>query len=118
MKRLGRPLLVLGAVLAAAALADAAAVASATAGRAATTDSRASAPISQATPSLPSATVVTIGRNPHGNPIPPGFVGVSLEYKTLLSAEPPAVTGRQPGTGAADPQSGPRADADRPDRRR
>jgi hypothetical protein len=100
MKRLRRPAFVLGAVLAAAALADAGAIASATVSRADTTASRATAAaiaaVGQATPSLPDATVVRIGGTPRGSPIRPGFVGVSLEYKTLLSAERPGVAGANP----------------------
>ena len=79
MTRLGRPLFVLGALLGAGAVANAGGVA--TAG------------MTRATAGLRNATVVTIGRTPEGRAIPPSFVGVSLEYRTLLSAE-------RPGTGS------------------
>jgi hypothetical protein len=38
-------------------------------------------------PSPVNATVLTIGSVPQGSPIPSGFVGVSLEYKTIGGAE-------------------------------
>jgi hypothetical protein len=76
MKRLGGLALVLSAVVAVGAAAHSRAVAT--------------------TPVYPNAAVVTIGRIPQGNPIPPGFVGVSVEYRTLLSAERPGATGADP----------------------
>jgi hypothetical protein len=79
MKRLGGLGLVLVAVLAAGATTRAGAVAS-----------------RRAIDRLPNATVVTIGSIPQGNPIPSGFVGVSLEYETLLSAEGPGAAGADP----------------------
>jgi hypothetical protein len=80
MKWPGRPALVLSAVLAAGAATHSPAVAT--------------TPAAPITP--PDAAVVRIGSTPQGNPIPSSFVGVSVEYKTLLSAE-------RPGTSGADP---------------
>jgi len=48
------------------------------------------------TANLPNADLVTIGRAPQGNPIPAGFVGVSLEYKTVGGSEPPGAAGPDP----------------------
>ena len=86
MTRMGRPLFVLVALLAAVAVGDAGSVAGATV-------SPAPVPVAPANASLPNAAVVTIGGAPEGNPIAPGFVGVSLEYRTLLSAERPGAQG-------------------------
>jgi hypothetical protein len=91
MKRLGGLGLVLVAMLAAGATTRAGAVA--TTHSTATPRARATG---RATAGLPNAAVVTIGRTPRGNPIPPGFVGISLEYKTLLSAERPGAAGVDP----------------------
>jgi hypothetical protein len=49
-----------------------------------------------ATANLPNADLVTIGSSPQGNPIHPGFVGVSLEYKTVGGAERPGRAGADP----------------------
>jgi hypothetical protein len=101
MTGLGRPRFALAALLVAAAMGDAGAVAGATASRRAApvvraTASRPGATVVRATASSPDATVVTIGRTADGNPIPPGFVGLSLEYRTLLSAERPGTAGVNP----------------------
>ena len=82
MKRVGRSALVLAAVLAAGFGTHPAAIA--------TTASTST--------TLPDA-VVTIGRTPEGNPIPRGFVGVSLEYRTVADVE-------RSGPGGVDPVLG------------
>jgi hypothetical protein len=102
VKRVARPLFVLAVALWPAAVAGAGARATATVSRATATATPATpaspaSPASPATPaSPPNATEVTVGRTPEGNPIPSGFVGVSLEYKTLLSAERPGADGVDP----------------------
>ena len=50
----------------------------------------------RSTTGLPNAAVVTIGGQPRGNPIPPGFVGVSLEYRTVAGSERPGAAGVDP----------------------
>lgn len=47
-------------------------------------------------PGMPGATVITVARTPRGTAIPPGFLGVSIEYKTLLSSERPGTAGVDP----------------------
>lgn len=49
-----------------------------------------------ASPTPQNAAVVTVSATPEGNPLPSGFVGVSLEYRTVAGSE-------QPGAGGADP---------------
>jgi hypothetical protein len=45
---------------------------------------------------LPGTTVITIGRAPLGRAIRPGFLGVSVEYRTLLSSERAGPAGVDP----------------------
>ena len=42
------------------------------------------------------ADVVTVRATPEGNPVPAGFVGVSLEYRTVAGSERPGASGADP----------------------
>ncbi len=59
----------------------------------ATSPARAPAPTA---PALPNADVVTIGNSPTGNAILSGFVGVSLEYRTVAGYEHAGARGLDP----------------------
>jgi hypothetical protein len=78
MQRLGRAGLVLAALLAGGPASPAVAV---------------TTPVPR-TP--PNAAEITIGTAPHGNPIPRGFVGVSLEYRTVAGSERSGASGTDP----------------------
>ncbi len=47
-------------------------------------------------PAPANADVVTVSATPESNPVPPGFLGVSLEYRTVASSERPGPTGVDP----------------------